>query len=257
METIIKEKIKKLSDNLGKQIIAVVYNPCMKEGMKESDCFFLKFLLKKARYTAPLFILSGRGGDYVPGVLFPYLILDKVKNYKTYVPLTCGSALCYTLIKSSKLYLGKNAKITQIDPTFEYRGESLRAINHLRSMDPLLRRNARDTFNNAKENVAKLSEPPSIFKFEVMNPKEFQHQDDIATYFMNKDEHETPLTKKELGELEVNFQELSEEIDNLSEEFIQVCQDFTIKKEVRVIFVSSIPLKMEKEKDGRFICPLK
>ena len=115
-----EEEINKLINELKnklneEEIIAIIYNPYREEGMKQTDCSFLKALFDKNQYTSPTFILSGPGGDFLPGIYFPHIILGSVKKYDVYIPRICGSALCYTLFKARKLWTGKNTEITQIE----------------------------------------------------------------------------------------------------------------------------------------------
>ena len=112
MELEIKELIKSLKKEIGKdEIIAIIYNP-YESGMEHKDCLFLKHLFKNHKYTSPLFLLNGRGGSIRSGIWFPYLIKQSVKNYYVYIPSFCCSALCYTLLKANKLFVGENTTIT-------------------------------------------------------------------------------------------------------------------------------------------------
>ena len=50
------------------------------------------------------------------------------------------------------------------------------------------------------------------------------------------------ITTKELEELEVNLTKIDEtEADKIANEFLSICQDYTMQQDKRVIFVSSIP----------------
>lgn len=258
MEEKIRELVCGLKSKLGgKEVIAVVYNPKKSDGMKEQDCDFLKVLFEKVDLKYPLFLLSGHGGDFVPGVILPYLIKKFVGKYSVYIPRICGSALCYVIFKADELLVGDNTEITQIDPKFEYGGEELRAIKHIHSINDDLKRVAREVFDTAQKYVKQLCQPPSVFKFETMEPNEFQHIDSIAAYFMNKRDHETSITFKELQELETNFRKVDDfDTEKIANNLILVCQDFTIQNDVRVIFVSSEPFLLEGDSEGSFICPL-
>ncbi len=258
----IKDLIFKLRSKINeKEIIAVVYNPNKEEGMNLSDCSFLKMLFDKNRYTSPIFILSGHGGDFKPGIYFPHIIIDAIKTYTIYVPSVCGSALCYTILKSKELWLNKNSKILQIDPKFEYEGEMRRAIKVMKDnqiTDIELKDKAKKIFLVAEEQIKNLCVPPSVFKYESFNYGDFGLLDSLAAKFMNKEDHETPVTIKELKELEANIKEIKdEETNDLSLNLIAKCQDYTIDQNVRVIFISSIPLNLGNAGTGHFICPLK
>jgi len=259
LEKKIKSLVQELKDKLGvREVIAVVYNPKSSEGMKHQDCNFLKILFEKTNYVYPVFLLSGHGGDFSPGILFPYLIKESVNNYKVYIPRVCGSALCYTIFKANELLIGEKSEITQIDPKFEYEGEELRAIKHIRSTNDNLKKIAREVFDVAQDYVKKMCYPPSVFKFKIMDPNEFQHMNFIATYFMNKDNHETAITFKELEEMEVNIRKITDfDTEKIADELVFSCQDFTIQNDVRVIFVSSIPFYLKEDDEACFICPLK
>ena len=239
------------------ELIAIVYNPTKDDGLKDDDCKFLKFLLTKCNFNSPCFVLSGHGGDFKAGIYFPHIIKFHVRNYKVYIPKTCGSALCYTILQAEELLIGKNTKITQIDPTFEHNGEYVRAIKYIRSSDEELRVKAREIFDLAQEKIIELCKPPSIFEFKTLDPDEFQTKELITANFMNKEEHEKAITQKELEELEINYKKIDDEdVLNLAHEFIEACQDFTIDNEVRVIFVSSKQIVLADGGIGRFLCPL-
>lgn len=257
-ESKIKDLVCELKDLAGRgEIIAIIYNPFYDEGMKEEDCDFLAKLFDNQKYTYPLFVLSGKGGDFSTGIHLPHLINKEVKNYRVYIPRICGSALCYTIFKAKELLVGENTKITQIDPLFEYNGNPFRAIKEIRSTDDILKAKARVVFDVAQKYILKLSSPPSVFKFDWIKHNDFAHLDSIAVCFMNKEDHDKPITVKELEEMEVNLNKIGgSEIDLIANEFIMACQDFTIENNVRVIFVSSVPIEMEGEGEGTFICPL-
>ena len=257
-----EEKIKKLIDNLKSkldtEIVAIIYNPLKEEGIKDQDCKFLYTLLEKNEYVYPLFLLSGNGGDFIPGLLFPGIIKKHVDNYKVYIPGICGSALCYTIFQANELLVEKKTRITQIDPTFNHNGETLRAIRHLRSPDDTKKDFARKSFDLFQKQIKELSAPPSIFDFKKSELTDFELMDLIVQHFMNKEFHESPITVKEMKGMSMKIKEIGEsDIEKLSKDFVETCQDFTIKEDVRVIFVSSIPFELEKEGKGSFICPLK
>jgi len=260
-----EKQISEIMVALGKELckdslIGIVYNP-YKEGMKYDDCNFLKYILSQDRYTSPLFILSGHGGYLAPGIYFPHIIKNAVKNYGVYVPSTCCSALCYTLLKSTKLLVGRNTQITQIDPTIQLgNGEVHRAIKIIKDSkfkNTPLGECARDVFHLAEEHVKILIDKPSLFREDGRDYFEHLHLDDLINLFMNKEDHFSFIDIKELNNLGAKIEDLSEsKADILANRLIQVCQDFAILKDVRVVFVSSIPIKIIGEKDGVLICPL-
>jgi hypothetical protein len=100
------------------EIVAIIYNPKKEEGMQERDCDFLNALFDKTKYTYPLILLSGHGGDFSTGLFFPTLINKRVEKYRVFIPRVCGSALCYTLLKSRELFIGENTYIGQNRSSF-------------------------------------------------------------------------------------------------------------------------------------------
>lgn len=258
MEEEIKKTICELRDFMGKgEIIAIVYNPTNESGMQIKDCSFLNALFDKNKYTYPLILLSGMGGDFSTGTLFPSLINRKVKNYRVFVPRVCGSALCYTILKSKQLFIGENTHISQIDPTFEHDGEWVRAVKLLHSPNDELRKKSRVIFDLAQDYIKKLSKRPSVFKYKYMREDEFQHVELIAACFMGKEAHCDGLNEKDLVDLEVNFEKVHEtEADKLGNELVALCQDYAIKSDVRVLFASSVPISLGGVGEGTFIAPL-
>jgi len=260
IESEIKDLLLELQSRIGPEIVAIIYNPLREEGMKRQDSRFLKFLFENNRYNKPMLILSGHGGDFIPGIEFPYIIKSHVKRYGVFVPSTCGSALCYTILKSEELIVGRNTDITQIDPQFPWEdGNVYRAIKVIKDdtiTDADLKKTARDILHMAEHHLKELCSQPCIFKYKNFAPQEFQHIDYLTAVFMNKEDHEKKITSKELLALEANLVPINESIDQLANDFLKKCQDFTIKKNVRVTFVSTIPIRLEGESEGSFICPL-
>lgn len=260
LEEDIERLIAKFKSDFGKdEVIAVIYNPKNEEGIQEQDVQFLMHLLKNTTFCYPLILLYGRGGDVNPAFVMPSLLLDNVKSkkYKVYVPLSCCSALCYPVFKADELIITPKTKLTQIDPTFEYNGKIERAIKHLHSTDITLRDKAREIFDDTQNKIISLIKPPSVFKFQLNAYKEFGHVELIVSYFMNKEEHEKEVTPKELRELELNLTEDNDPTRlKLAEDLIYTCLQFMEIKNVRVIFVSSIPFDVEGSGKGTYICPL-
>ncbi len=258
VEDEIKKLICGLKDVMRKgEIIAIIYNPEKKEGMQERDCDFLNALLDKVKYTYPLILLSGHGGDFSTGLFFPTLINKKVEKYRVFIPRVCGSALCYTILKSRELFIGENTYISQIDPLFEYNGKMVRAIEHIHSVNDDLKGKSREVFDVAQKYVKELSKKPSIFKYRDMSEDEFQHVELIVTNFMNKEDHIREVTPKDLEELEVNLTKVhGSDADKISNNLVTLCQDYTIEQNARVIFVSSIPIILEGKEKGSFIARL-
>ena len=258
MEDKIKSLVCELRNIMQKgEIIAIIYNPEKEEGMHERDCDFLNALFDKVKYTYPLILLSGHGGDFSTGLFFPTLINKKVEKYRVFIPRVCGSALCYTILKSRELFIGENTYISQIDPIFQYKGSWVRAIEHIHSIDDNLKQNSREVFDVAQKYVKKLSESPSIFKYRDMSEHEFQHVELIVTNFMNKGDHAKEILPKEMEELEINFTRVNNEEDKIANDLITLCQDYTLEQDARVIFVSSIPINIEGEEEhGTFIARL-
>ncbi|GEM_PF-7054487 len=255
-EDLIKDKLTELGTKLGRpDIILIVYNPYKEEGIQKKDADYLMYLFENVTFSAPLIVLSGHGGDWKTGVLFPYIIKKKVNSYKVCVPYTCSSALCYTLFKAEELWTGEKTKLTQIDPIFEHEGEWRRAIKNIRSIDPSLKEKARKTFDLAQKHVNELSKPPSVFRYKNMYPDEFQHREIIIESFMNKDDHMEELIQKDLVDLEVKMKEMEEDADKIAKEVVELCQDFTIEKDVRVVFASSKEIPAEGE-EGYYLAPL-
>ncbi len=185
-------------------------------------------------------------------------LLEKILNgYSIFIPSLCCSALCYLLFKAKKLILIPTSQLTQMDPKFEYNGETLRVIQHLHSEDTELKIKAKTYFQLVQDQITLLINPPSIFQYKNLDYNEYCHRESIISHWMNKDEHAAPITRKELNELEINYIENNDfELHKQSIEFIRLCNNFMNQHTLRGIFVSSIELSLENEK-GHFICPLK
>jgi hypothetical protein len=260
MEQKVRENLAKLKTTFdGRDIICLVYSQDNPEGIKLADVQFMNVLLKQTKINNPLLLLHGHGGDMIPSVMMPHLLHKKVSNYKVYIPIICCSGLCYTIFKAQEVIVTKDTVITQIDPIFVHNGETLRAIKHLHSPDSEIKDMARDVFDVAQTNVKELTTPPSIFKFKTMEPGEFAHHESLVGYFMNKKDHEAKISMKELKEIEVNIiDDENPERKEFAEELIEACQNIMKPHGTRVIFVSSVPFKIDGEdNEGIYMCPLK
>lgn len=255
----IKNLICELRDSMGKgEIIAIIYNPFREEGIQKKDEKFLMSLFDKVKYTYPLILLSGHGGDFSTAVYFPKIINKKVEKYRVFIPRICGSALCYTILKARELIIGENTHISQIDPLFEFNGEWVRAIEYLHSTDEDLRTKSRAAFDTVQEYVKQLIEPPCIFKYRDYTCGEFLHTELMVSNFMNKNiEHADEITFKQLEQLEANLVKIEmSDADQIANELVFLCQDYTIQQNARVVFVSSVPINLEESGQGSFIVPL-
>lgn len=248
-----------------KEMLCIVYNP-KKEGIEDADARFLHYFLNEVKFQYPVVLLYGKGGNFIPGLLMPNILEKYTTNYKTYVPRTCSSALCYTLFRSIELITGMRTQITQMDPKFPYHGEELRAINHLDSENEELKDMARQAFQTSRDQIMSLLRPPSLMRYTALQYNEHDQTNTIVNLFMRGPVHESIITHKHLEEAEANVKkndsvELQEAADNLIAACIEIMEEY----DTRVIFVSSKLFKMPNEKgtdtpkaeEATYICPLK
>ena len=136
--------IKELEEYYKKNVVAIVYNPYIEYGIKDGDDLFFEFFMerffKKKAIKHSVIILSGFGGDLKASVLCSSILKENLDYYCCFVPSVICSSLCYFVLQSNKLIMGKNSILTQIDPLIEYEEQNLIVIKNLRYPDNNLRK---------------------------------------------------------------------------------------------------------------------
>jgi len=208
----VQKLIKKLETHYNKRVIAIVYNPEIKEGIKEGDDELFEFckenILNKNNIQNCIVILSGFGGDLKTALICSSILRNNLKYYCCFVPSCVGSSLLYFVLQSNKLIVSKNSILTQIDPIIEYNKKPLRAIKNLSSLNNEIRRKSHEAFNYNLEILRKV-----LKKKKILDKKCFSKRNNISTkklnqiidLFMGKEYHESGLTIGELIKLKINL----------------------------------------------------
>ena len=116
------ELIRELEGILGKRVFAIVYNPAIEDGIKEGDekYFedFIENVIKKKKLKNVIFIFSGFGGNLRTAILCSQIIRNHLNKYSILIPTIACSSICYFILQSNHLFLGKKSILTQIDSLF-------------------------------------------------------------------------------------------------------------------------------------------
>ena len=226
----IKRLLSEIEHALGHGLIILVYNPLESGGEiipGDSDKIFS--FLYGLNIQQAVVIIDGPGGNFNEGIHISNIFRNKLSTYKTVVPLICGSSLCFTVLKSDMLILLKGGIITQIDPCFEYNGKILRAIQHLKDNDPVIKDKAREILRYAEEQILKLiGEKPSLFKHKKHGFGSIEHEN-IVEGLMNRKEHcdEVESIAFQYIPFKVHFND-DKNLASLSKELIKAIQNYLI-----------------------------
>lgn len=233
-----EEMIIQLEEYFGKRVFAIVYNPIREEGIKTNDetyiAYFIEKVIKKENIRDCVIILNGFGGDFRTSLLCSSLLRKNLNYYSCLIPSVVGSSLCYFVLQSNKLILGKNSKITQIDPLIEHEGEQLRAIKNLTHPDGEIRKKAHRVLSYNIEILKKI-----LKKEGILNSSCFSNENEINIYelkriidvFMGKEFHESGLKFEELKKLKINLKMEDEEIIKISKEIVHLCRKELFEEE--------------------------
>jgi len=248
------ELIRELEEFFGKRVFAIVYNPGNEEGIKNGDerYFegFIEKVIKKEDIKECIFILSGFGGNLRAAILCSEIIRKNLDKYSIIIPTVACSSICYFVLQSDYLLLGKKSILTQIDPIFNYDGEDLRAIKHLNDLDPRINELSHAYYNPVFENLKRVIQTrPNVFNKSVSKrvAKKTDYLIKIVDYWMGEDFHESGLNIKNLNELKVNYSILSEEIIEKAKILVRECLEELFNEKQRFMIQTN---KIYKE-DGK------
>src|SRR3989344_263871 len=226
------EILSKLEDFFRKPVFVVVYNPHNERGIAENDeryiKWFIESVIKKRNIRDCTIILNGFGGDLKTAVLSSQILRENLNYYSCFVPSVIGSSLIYLALQANKLILGEKSILTQIDPIFEYKGETLRAIKNLSNIDAEIRSKSQKIINYNMEILKKI-----LKKGKLIDKKCFSKQNEINQseleriihLFMGKEFHESGLKINDLKNLKINIRIEDKEIVKLANELIKKCRE--------------------------------
>lgn len=222
--------ILELEKIFNKPVFALIFHPGDEDGIKEGDeKYIYDFLKDPDKSNTPLdcvWILSGRGGNLKTAIICSELLRENLRRYDTFVPTVAGSALCYFILQSNRLFIGNKSKITQMDPMFEYDGEDLRAIKQLSSEDIRKKTLAHNLYNPVFDNLKRIiSTPPNVFTPEIQkaNKTKTNSQIKLVDAWMGKELHESGLTISDLKRLGINYKVLPDEVIEKTKSLIKEC----------------------------------
>jgi len=247
------ELIKEIEDTFRKKVFAIIFNP--KNGDEIYFAHFIEQIIKKENIEDCILILNGFGGNLKTAILCSQLLRDSLKKYSVFIPTVACSSICYLVLQSDKLYLGKNSILTQIDPIFNYDGEELRAIRRLNDSNPSVRTIAQNYYNPIFENLKTIiKNKPHVFNEEVSkrSQKKTDYLIRLVDTWMGKELHESGLRIKDLNELKVNYEILNEEIIEKAKMLIKLCLEELFEENQRFIIQTN---KIEEEYFGGFFYP--
>lgn len=253
---LLEELLESCKDGGG--MLAIVYDPAYdqidetKSGIQQGDGNYLAHFLQKSNASGFTLILHGTGGDTNEALLMAQLLARSGK-WNAHVPLVCGSAMCYLLLKANALIMSPDTRITQVDPLIpreknQLAGEWIRAIEHLDDADPDLKERSRKVFRYVhKKLVDLLKEKPSLYDHKTDEYEDFGDGEELVRVFMNKDRHEENVTYEELVRLNYCVKILDDgERIRLYKSIVRLCLTILRLSKKRFILVSS----REIEEDG-------
>lgn len=223
--------VQELEKDLGKRVFAIIYNPSYHEGIKEGDQKYIYDFLENVIGEGQIeeeciFIFSGFGGNLKTAILCSEMIRKKLKKYSIFIPTVACSSICYFVLQADQLLIGKKSILTQIDPMFDYEGDSLRAIKNLNHSDPRISYLSKKFFNPVFENIKRvIQNPPHVFESEVSKRslKKTDYLIKLIDSWMGKDYHESEISFRELKRLKVHFKVLDESIIEKAKVLIKEC----------------------------------
>jgi hypothetical protein len=176
------------------------------------------------------------------------ILRDCLLRYDSFVPTATSSSLCYFILQSNRLFIGNKSLITQIDPLFNYGDKELRAIEHLTDPNNEIKELSREIHSSTFENLKRiLKSKPHVFEDVVSKESQarYNYLEKMVKIWMKKEEHDKPLSIKELKELKVNFKIVEEEVISKTKIIIAECLNELIKEDKRFVIQTS---KIEENK---------
>ncbi len=226
------EVLIKLEEHFRKPVFVFIYNPLNEKGIAEKDELYIRWfienVIRKKNIRDCTIILNGFGGDLKTALLSSQILRDNLNYYACFVPSVIGSSLVYFALQSNKLILGEKSILTQIDPIFEYKGETLRAIKNLSNLDVEIRTRSQKIINYNMEILkrilkrGKLLDKGCFSKENEINNDELER---IVHLFMGKKFHESGLKVNDLSRLKINKRIENEDIIKITNELIRKCRD--------------------------------
>lgn len=224
------ELIKSLESCLGKKVFAIVYNPDFEENISQGDeiyfSHFIENVIKKEKIKDCVIILFGPGGHLKTSILCSELLRKNINKYSIFVPSVAGSSLSYFVLQANCLIVGNKSCLTQIDPTFLHKGQTLRAIKCLNHPDPRIKKISSEFFNPVFENLKRvICTWPNVFEKEISkrSQKKVDYLIKVTDYWMHKGDHFSKITPKDLVKLRVNFFKVSDSVTDCAIGLIQEC----------------------------------
>lgn len=224
------ERVSELEEIFSKRVFVIVYD-ASQGGIKLGDWIwfkshFIDTVLGKEDKNC-IFIFEGIGGNLKTAILCSELLRKNIKRYSIFVPTVAASALCYFILQSDKLLIGDKSCVTQLDAVFDSDNEEIRAIKALNHPDPRIKSLAKETHSFLLERIKKiLKNTPHVFNKGVAkkSQKKLDYLCKVADAWMGKEKHESPIKRKDLIKMEVNFQKINEKVIKKATELIEECR---------------------------------
>ena len=124
----------------------------------------------------------------------------------------------------------------------------MRAIEHLHDANPEIKKEAKDIHSSTLEHLRRiLRDPPHVFKKEVSkeSQKGLSYLGKMVQLWMKKEEHDKPLTTKDLEKLDVRFKYVPQDIIDKTKNLINECQKELVEENKRFVIQTS---KIENER---------
>jgi len=239
--------IKELEEYFRKPVFLITYNYSSDppKGFIESgdEIHFRQFRDEVLKGISDcVFILNGPGGNIKTAIACSQFLRDALLRYDCFVPTVVGSSLCYFVLQSDRLLVGEESLLTQIDPLFNYQGEELRAIEHLKNPNSEIRSLAEDVHNSTLENMRRiLRETPHVFEKEVSieSQQRYNYLEKVVQFWMKKSEHSKPLIVKDFKKMKIKFGNVPQEIVDKAKELIRLCQKELVEEDKRFVIQTS------------------
>jgi len=256
------ELIKDLEMIFKRRVFAIVYNPYYeesKQGVQLGDqkpfTYFIENVIRKEKIKDCIFILNGFGGNLKAAIWCSDILRNNLDYYISFVPSVAGSAICYFVLQSNRLLIGKKSILTQMDPIFDYQGREFRAIKHLNDKNVEIKELAHEVYNPVFENLKRIIQnPPHVFEKGLH--KKCRKKTDFfvkaVDLLMGKEFHESGLTTKDLYNLKIDHAILREEIIDKANILVNNCRKELVSENRRFMIQTN---KIEDECFGGYFFP--
>lgn len=229
------EELKKEMLLIGSKIpnpFLIYYLP--NEEMIPPDLHVIIESIKQHNHSECSLIISGGGGHFSPALDLGVALRDKYKKkLSCYIPSHAASALGYIVLLSNRAYCITDEPLSQLDLTFDYKGNTYRAREELKSDDKKICDDARFCWRTNSEIIRRiLLRKDSLYKPRKLTEK---HLGKIMDLCLRKRSHSNPIRINRLIDLGFKIQKINGQIGSLLEN------------------IDKLSIKILKQNRGRFI----